>query len=149
MAICRRCGKHTSMCNRDLATGLCVECGDEQAAKETESRVNREQQHRRQLEAERDKRATTPPQEPLKEPLDGLSLIWISVATAVVGGSLAAAAGPAIPGYIVLGIAGMLYLAGVIRWAVSGSHFLQLNRLQRQNAEIIELLKLIARNDPK
>src|SRR5262249_13644924 len=42
-------------------------------------------------------------------------------------------------------IAGMLYLAGVISWAIFGAVSRDLESIQRQNKEIIDLLKQIAR----
>lgn len=137
MAQCTRCGKATSVWERDLTTGVCSSCRAEDTAK-----VNEE--HQRRVEAEKAKRATIPATEPSTEPLDGLVLIGISVVLAIFAGMLIASGDASILGFIVAGVAGMLYLAGVIRWAVSGSQFLQLNRLRRQNTEIIEILELLA-----
>ena len=147
MANCTRCGQPVSVLNRDLATGLCADCRRDDAGKASAARRKQEEQYQRQLEVERVRRTTTPPEEPTNEPLDGLVLIAISVVAAVLGGIMVASTGAAVFGYIIIGIAGMLYLAGVIRWAVSGSQLLQLNRLQRQNVEIIKLLKMIAHKD--
>ena len=91
---------------------------------------------------------STTSSEPLTEPLDGIALIGVSVVASVLGGVIIGSGG-AIFGFVVLGIAGMLYLAGVIRWALSGSKLLQLNRLAHQNAQIIELLKVIAEKNCK
>lgn len=141
---CPSCGKTTSVWNRDIASGRCGACQQIETAKIRAAQAKREEQYQRQVKAEQEIRATTPPKEPATEPVDGQVLIGLSVLTAIIGGILLAVETAVVFGIIVLGIAGMLYLAGVIRWAVSGSQFLQLNRIQRQNVEIIELLKLIA-----
>jgi FAD/FMN-containing dehydrogenase len=85
-----------------------------------------------------------PRPEPLEQPINGLVLIGLSVIAAIIGGVWVSSDEAAVGGFVAIGIAGLLYLAGVIRWAVSGAEMVQLNRLHRQNIEIIRLLKLIA-----
>ena len=152
MSTCASCERSIPWWSFDLAGGeLCSDCRAKGKARAHDHQIA---EHERQLEADRAKRQfeadrarrdgiPAPALEPATEPLDGLILIVISVFAAIVGGMLLTADNGAF-GFVVVGIAGMLYLAGVIRWAVSGSQFLQLNRLQRQNGKIIELLELIA-----
>lgn len=130
-----------------MATGLCGACqaDDKAQANKEQQRIAAEAERRSKVE--RDKLTTNSVEEPFTEPLDGLHLIGISIVGGIFGGLLIASEDAAIFGFIIIAVTGMLYLAGVIRWAVSGSQFLQLNRLHRQNNEIIELLELIANKD--
>jgi len=95
----------------------------------------------------RARRATEGRNEPNDEPVNGLVLVAIAIGIAMISGLVVANAKDAIGvgwGYVGLGVASMIYLAGVIRWAVSGVQLVQLDRLQRQNNEIIDLLEIIA-----
>ena len=148
MAKCPQCGGAAPLISRDLATGYCAKCLDAQKqatanAIRQQQRVEAEQQKLLLLETQK-KRMESPLAEPIDEPIDGLVLVGISIAIGVVGGVVATQS--AIAGFVFIGIASMVYLAGIIRWGVSGCQFIQGNRLQRQNIEIIELLKRIASN---
>ena len=46
-------------------------------------------------------------------------------------------------GAVLGGVAGTVYLAGVIRWAVSGTRFYQLRHAEKRHLEIINLLECI------
>jgi Flp pilus assembly protein TadB len=133
MPNCSRCGKSISVWSYDLATALCDEC---KAAEE--QRVAEEQR------AEQLKRALTPRPLPESEPVSGPALILISILIAALGGLFTLSAAARIVGIILMAVAGMVYLAGVIRWAVGGARLTQLDRLERQNTEIIDLLEIAA-----
>jgi hypothetical protein len=111
--------------------------------KECEERLEEERKAER---AERVWGLTHGREEPGWGPLNGLILIGISAAIALLSWAMIASgesAGSRV-GFVGLVVACAIYLAGVIRWAVSGAQIVHLDRLQRQNREIIDLLELIA-----
>jgi hypothetical protein len=85
--------------------------------------------------------------------LDGSLLIGIAIAVDFLSGcSLAISKDPqsVAIGLLGLGIAGMIYLAGVIRWSVSGAYFIQMDRIHKRINRVIELLeKLVEQDRPK
>jgi len=137
--LCKKCGKNISVMARDIFSDLCHDCRSEKCEKERE-KAQTECEKQQKYDAQN--RVALGIDEPITEPISGDILIAIAVVIAVISGVLIASSNPI--GYVGGCIAGMLYLAGVIRWALSGSQLIQLNRLHRQNMEIIDLLEIIA-----
>ena len=151
--LCKKCGKNISVMARDIFSNLCHKCRREQYEKERKEKEIERKERATELEKElkdnekeqkRDaqKRVAQGIDEPITSPVSGGILIAIAVLIAIISGFLIATSNPV--GFVGGCIAGMLYLAGVIRWALSGSQLIQLNRLHRQNIEIIDLLEIIA-----
>jgi hypothetical protein len=137
MAKCEVCNKAVSVWAVDLGSGLCAACKAERANAEAKRRDT-------QAREERLKRSVQGRAEPQSEPVSGPMLIGVSIGIGAIGAFIASSSDSRPLGLAVVGIAAMVYLAGVIRWGVAGSQLVQLDRLQRQNAEIVELLETIA-----
>jgi hypothetical protein len=133
MPKCSRCQTTVSVWSFDLASALCPNC-KKAAAHEAAREAKRAADTQR---LEQVKRAIEPRAAPETEPVSGPTLIVISLVIAAVGGFLTASPDARVVGLVIVGIAGMVYLAGVIRWGVTGAQLTQLDRLERQNAEII------------
>lgn len=155
MAKCSRCGKKVSVWQRGLESGLCPQCRSEDAAVASKVRaeaLERGKQENARIQAERWAQVEAENARRLAEaqpqPIPGVGVIAIGVVIAIIGGlvfwggvanrSVAAA----VFAKIILAIAWFVVLAGVIRWAVSGSNLFQLNRMHRQNLEMLDLLEI-------
>lgn len=143
MLNCSRCKKTISTDSDDFVVGMCKECAvevekelAEQVAIDREAKLLDQRRNARS-------RVKNHTGEPVLLPFSGLILIGIAVGLAIIGLMLIGFEHYSFGRFMIF-LAVMVYLAGVIRWAVSGSQFLQLNRLYRQNSEIIDLLEVIA-----
>ena len=163
MAYCKTCKKQISFFSEWAGSGECKECclktfnnsevravSDDPFQRQKFRTVShaggQRQEERTQFHSGTD--------ELPEKPVSGLTLIIVSIGLAlfsliiILVGESAGEKAPSVGGMIGLGISGILYLAGVIRWAVSGVYAVHFERLFRQNNEIIDLLEVLAdRND--
>ena len=161
MANCKTCGKHLSFLNKWDGTldGNCDECDQikihrrspEFLAEHPEIQQQMAELERQRAESHRKEEYSRFYSEWQAEPaVNGVVLIIISVVIAFFSlVFILAGEGAGVVGTIGLGISGILYLAGVIRWAVSSVYTVHFERFFRQNSEIIDLLEVLADKNGK
>lgn len=147
MAKCGTCGKAVSFLTFDVlddGTRECVDCWTKRANTEAVRQSAEAEPHNAKAGEIQMNRFVGELAESQPEHVSGAAIIGVSIVIGALGALMTSSPDFRLFGFGVIGVAAMVCIAGVIRRELAGSKLLNLDRMQRQNAEVIELLETIA-----